>query len=306
MADVNELKKLVKELQTSSSPQDTVNVLNLLKKKVKATEPLLRESKAGLAVGKLRAHATKEVADLAKELVKKWKSEVDAAKAGSTKSPATPTPPKPAAPTATPITAASMSVASPTTPGGGAGAGPLSASAVRSVKTDNVKISSVGDKVRDKCIEMVYDALASDSGAPAEQILQRSLAIEKTVYNAEGSSAGPYRTKMRSLYLNLKDKGNPTLRGSVVSGDLPVARLCTMSSAEMASEERKQADRAIEERNFHKSLGAGEPEAETTAFQCARCKQHKTRYRQAQTRSADEPMTTFVTCVNCGNRWKFS
>lgn len=31
----------------------------------------------------------------------------------------------------------------------------------------------------------------------------------------------------------------------------------------------------------------------------------KTTYYQMQTRSADEPMTTFVTCVNCGNRWKF-
>jgi transcription elongation factor S-II len=27
--------------------------------------------------------------------------------------------------------------------------------------------------------------------------------------------------------------------------------------------------------------------------------------QQMQTRSADEPMTTFVTCVNCGNKWKF-
>jgi hypothetical protein len=36
-----------------------------------------------LAVGKLRAHASKEVADLAKEIVKKWKSAVEKAKHAS-------------------------------------------------------------------------------------------------------------------------------------------------------------------------------------------------------------------------------
>ena len=40
-------------------------------------------------------------------------------------------------------------------------------------------------------------------------------------------------------------------------------------------------------------------------FKCGKCKTKKTTYTQAQTRSADEPMTTFVTCLNCGNRWKF-
>ena len=41
------------------------------------------------------------------------------------------------------------------------------------------------------------------------------------------------------------------------------------------------------------------------AFKCGRCKTWKTTYTQSQTRSADEPMTTFVDCLNCGNRWKF-
>jgi len=39
-------------------------------------------------------------------------------------------------------------------------------------------------------------------------------------------------------------------------------------------------------------------------FKCGKCKSTKTTYYQMQTRSADEPMTTFVTCKNCGNRWK--
>lgn len=40
------------------------------------------------------------------------------------------------------------------------------------------------------------------------------------------------------------------------------------------------------------------------AFKCGRCKSTKTSYYQMQTRSADEPMTTYVTCRGCGNRWK--
>jgi transcription elongation factor S-II len=39
-------------------------------------------------------------------------------------------------------------------------------------------------------------------------------------------------------------------------------------------------------------------------FKCGRCKSLKTTYYQMQTRSADEPMTTYVTCKGCGNRWK--
>ena len=41
-------------------------------------------------------------------------------------------------------------------------------------------------------------------------------------------------------------------------------------------------------------------------FKCGNCKSMKTTYTQAQTRSADEPMTTFVTCLNCDRHWKFS
>jgi transcription elongation factor S-II len=41
-------------------------------------------------------------------------------------------------------------------------------------------------------------------------------------------------------------------------------------------------------------------------FKCGKCKSNKTTYYQMQTRSADEPMTTYVTCTNCQHRWKFS
>ena len=44
--------------------------------------------------------------------------------------------------------------------------------------------------------------------------------------------------------------------------------------------------------------------AATDSFTCRKCKSKECNYYQMQTRSADEPMTTFVSCINCGNRWK--
>lgn len=39
-------------------------------------------------------------------------------------------------------------------------------------------------------------------------------------------------------------------------------------------------------------------------FKCPKCKYKKTTYYSVQTRSADEPMTNFITCLNCSHRWK--
>jgi DNA-directed RNA polymerase subunit M/transcription elongation factor TFIIS len=40
-------------------------------------------------------------------------------------------------------------------------------------------------------------------------------------------------------------------------------------------------------------------------LQCKKCRSKKTSYYQMQTRSADEPLTTFANCNECGNRWRF-
>lgn len=45
--------------------------------------------------------------------------------------------------------------------------------------------------------------------------------------------------------------------------------------------------------------------ATTDAFPCGKCKARRATVYQLQTRSSDEPMTTFVTCLECGNVFKF-
>jgi DNA-directed RNA polymerase subunit M/transcription elongation factor TFIIS len=44
--------------------------------------------------------------------------------------------------------------------------------------------------------------------------------------------------------------------------------------------------------------------AATDMFTCHKCKQNKCSYYMLQTRSADEPMTCFITCLECGYRWR--
>jgi DNA-directed RNA polymerase subunit M/transcription elongation factor TFIIS len=44
--------------------------------------------------------------------------------------------------------------------------------------------------------------------------------------------------------------------------------------------------------------------ANTDMFTCFKCKSKNCSYYQMQIRSADEPMTTFVTCIDCENHWK--
>ena len=42
----------------------------------------------------------------------------------------------------------------------------------------------------------------------------------------------------------------------------------------------------------------------TDQFLCRKCKKRECTFYEMQTRSADEPMTIFVNCLSCGNKWK--
>lgn len=67
----------------------------------------------------------------------------------------------------TTASAPSRTPSTPMTPT--ASAGSYNKGEVRTSKSDGVKINVTGDKTRDKCIEIIYDALASDSGARASR-----------------------------------------------------------------------------------------------------------------------------------------
>jgi len=75
-----------------------------------------------------------------------------------------------------------------------------------------------------------------------------------------------------------------------------------MTHQEMLPE--KWAARLAAKKKREDNTFAPKIEASTDGFMCRKCKSKECTYYQLQTRSADEPMTTFVTCIKCGNRWK--
>ena len=111
---------------------------------------------------------------------------------------------------------------------------------------------------------------------------------------------------MRSLFQNLKNKSNPTLRTRVLAGDISAHRFVRMSLDELKSPERRAEENQMKKENMDSAMVPQGERSISTALTCGKCHQKKVSYSQAQTRSADEPMTTFCECTVCGHRWKFS
>lgn len=64
----------------------------------------------------------------------------------------------------------------------------------------------------------------------SDLILRRAQGIEKAVLQDLGGTTAAYKSKIRSLFVNLKDKNNPDLRERVVSGELAAEKLSKMTS----------------------------------------------------------------------------
>lgn len=114
-----------------------------------------------------------------------------------------------------------------------------------------------------------------------------------------------YFARVRSIYLNLDPNSyvqNKQLLGRLTNFYVLPHEFAFMAPHELFPEkwnsileEKKKRDQM----RFETNLGAV-----TDQFLCSRCKQRKCSYYQLQTRSADEPMTTFIICMNCSHRWK--
>jgi len=107
-----------------------------------------------------------------------------------------------------------------------------------------------------------------------------------------------YVDRLRSIMTNLKGE----ILEQINNGTIKPHIVAFMTHQEMCPEKWSvllDAKSKRDKNKFEVNIAAA-----TDTFTCRKCKGNQCTYYQMQTRSADEPMTTFCSCCICGNRWK--
>jgi transcription elongation factor S-II len=116
-----------------------------------------------------------------------------------------------------------------------------------------------------------------------------------------------YARKVRSVAYNAKH--NPHFVSFVEKGILSTEAVPALLPDEMnhcgphsiMKARLDEKDRVIEQwRKYWET----EHQSSKGLYTCRCCKSSHTVFNAVQTRSADEPMTIFITCLACNNRWK--
>lgn len=248
-----------------------------------------------MIVSKQKANPNKDIARLASEIVAKWKKTVQAEQALSKKQ--------------------KMPASSPPKNGNGNGnvSSPAPINEPKGFKGDkakrrwdreSVEIKRTGIPSRDNCIGLLYNGLAFMSEENSTNLIIKAMEVEQAAFDEFKGDTSDYRGKLRSLFQNLKNTTNRELGPRVMSGEIPAKKFVVMSHEELKSVQQRMEDEKLEADNLKKAQVPMAEKSISDALRCGRCGQKKVSYSQAQTRSADEPMTTFCECTVCGNRWK--
>ena len=185
---------------------------------------------------------------------------------------------------------------------------------VRKRKNKNTMKSSEYDKSWPEITSIALSEIlhqndaVDDEDQLAEKISEGIVRYAQTQTNPKRA----FRDKFVSLCSNLNHKENgPKLIQRLVDGELEPEKLAFCTPDELYPELWERRRKEQEQRDFHKiaaSLKSKREEMIRSGYQgvmtCGKCKSNLTEYYEKQTRSADEPMTQFVTCYNCGNKWK--
>ena len=243
--DLKEVGEKSKALQKATAAQDPpeniIRILNDLKTGIKADEDLLRSTKIGVIVNRSKQHPDTSVRRLASEIVKKWRDDVQKAKGSSPSGKKSPDGGSSPAPLQK---AANGQTSKPTVP-----------PAERNWKKDQVDINRTNQATRDNTISLLYNGLCYMSTVPPAEVLRVATAVEAAGFAKLGPETNTtYVTKMRSLFMNFKNKSNPTLRVRVVEGEISPSDLISMNTEDLKSEKRKEEDQQLMKANMKEGL----------------------------------------------------
>ena len=117
-----------------------------------------------------------------------------------------------------------------------------------------------------------------------------------------------YRGRCLHIYENLRGSQgyvkNPTdWKTRIQNGEISTIQFAELSPMDLHSGRWKEQVEKQIEKDKHLYENSGNASIYLYFYICY--KKSKCDYYQMQTRSADEPMTTFVTCLECDKRWKF-
>lgn len=109
-----------------------------------------------------------------------------------------------------------------------------------------------------------------------------------------------YNDKLVEILQNLDTKYNSFLLPQILDNKIKPENIAFLKPEELYPE---KFDSLIKKKQIEQAIRNNK--ATTDAFKCSKCKNRKARVEQKQTRRGDEPMTTFVTCLECGHVMKF-
>jgi transcription elongation factor S-II len=149
-------RSIVKAMADSEPSSSFIKLLTDLKVSMVPTEEVLRHTKIGVTVNRLRQHSKDPaVVKLASELVTRWKDEVTKAKKKAGAAGGKPAASRPANGAASASTPAS-GVSSPAPTKRKHNVDPAS----RNDKTDKINYQLTGIAARDQCVRLIYNGLA--------------------------------------------------------------------------------------------------------------------------------------------------
>ena len=109
-----------------------------------------------------------------------------------------------------------------------------------------------------------------------------------------------YESKADEIFNVLKDKEISLLK-AIKEGVIEVSKIAFMKPDELNPDKYTQILKRKKTEEDKKNN-----QATSTVYTCKKCKANKCQVTQRQTRSADEPATTFVTCMECGYEFSFN